>query len=222
MGRLIVTDTKIARIPYEMKETGHLLYSYEELCYYIKSRMPLWLLEKERKKLTEWVRERGVNLSDTDLLEPVEAAALILDAGNYFREEEIKDILEEMSEYENRPVAVKEKEKGDMYLAYGKLLKAFFAYEKVIAVINGEETDDFLGSLYHNKGVILSKFFYWEEAEACFQKALEIGNFDESKTSLELVRDMKEILWNQGTEPVLTVEIEEKKKEFLKEIGSLE
>lgn len=222
MGRLIVTDTNIAQVPYEMKETGHPLYSYEELCYYMKSRMPLWLLENERKGLTDWIRERGVNLPETDLLDPVKAAALILDAGNYFREDEAKDLLEEMAEYEKKAVTVREKEKGDLYLAYGKFLKAFFSYEKAIGAVDGEETTDFLASLYHNKGVILCRFFYWEEAGECFQKAIDIGGFDESEAALEFVKDMKKQEWMEGEEPLLTTEIEKKKKQFLDEIGSLE
>lgn len=219
MGRLIVTDTKIAQIPYRMKETGHPLYSYEELCYYMKSRMPLWLLENERKGLTEWIRERGVEIPETDFLNPKEAAALILEAGNYFREDETKDLLEEMEEYDDRITAVKEKEKGDLYLTYGKFLKAFFAYEKAIGAVTGEETDDFLGSLYHNKGVILSRLFYWEEAKACFQKAIEIGGFDESETAFELVKDMSRQEWKQGEETLISGAIEKKKKEFLAEIS---
>lgn len=222
MGRLIVTDTKIAQIPYQMKETGHTLYSYEELCYYMKSRMPLWLLEKERRGLTQWIRERGVDVADTDLLNPLEAAELILNAGNYFREDEVKDLLEEMKEYENKAEAVKEKEKADFYLSYGRLLKAYFSYEKALSAVTGEETDNFIGSLYHNKGVILCRFFYWQEAEECFQKASKTGALEESQRALELVKDMKKKEWKQGKEGLSFREVEEKKKEFLMEIGSLE
>lgn len=229
MGRLIVTNTKIAKVPYRMKETGHPLYTYEELCYYIKSRIPLWLLETDRKGLTDWVKERGVMLLHTDELSPAEAAEQILRAGNYLKPTEVEQVMEEIAACEKAPRMLREKEKGDLYLSYGKLLKAYFAYEKAIRdmeALEKVETDEkqipseqWQASLYHNMALIMCRFFYWEEAEGWLSKALELQETEETKIALHLVQDMKKKEWKQGKEPLLTIELERKKKEFLEELG---
>ena len=250
MGRLIVTNTKIAKVPYRMKETGHPLYTYEELCYYIKSRIPLWLLETDRKGLTDWVKERGVMLLHTDELSPAEAAEQILRAGNYLNPAEVEQVMEEIAACEKAPGMLREKEKGDLYLSYGKLLKAYFAYEKAVCGIEilektevGEmmekaetveereegkaaETDEqkipserWQASLYNNMALIMCRFFYWEEAEGWLNKAMALQETEETKIALHLVQDMKKKEWKQGKEPLLTIELERKKKEFLEELG---
>lgn len=229
MGRLIVTKTKIAKVPYRMKETGHPLYTYEELCYYIKSRIPLWLLETDRKGLTDWVKERGVMLLHTDLLSPAEAAEQILRAGNYLKPAEIEQVMEGIAACEKAPGMLWEKEKGDLYLSYGKLLKAYFAYEKAIRDMEALEkaermekpnpSKQWQASVYHNMALIMCRFFYWEEAEAWLNKAMELQETEETKTALHLVQDMKKKEWKQGKEPLLTIELERKKKEFLEELG---
>ena len=60
MGRIIVTKTKVSKIPYVLKESGNPVYSYEELCYYIRTRMPLWVEEKSLEGLTEKMKEWGL------------------------------------------------------------------------------------------------------------------------------------------------------------------
>ena len=217
MGRLIVTNTKVSKIPYCMKESGHPLYSYEELCYYMKSRMALWLEEKERVGLTEKMREWGVDTSDVDYMTPVEAADVILDAGTYIRKEEKEQLLLYMQEYDQMEEIYREKERGDLYLSYGRNRKAYLAYWNAAALLSGEEESSFKASLYHNLGIACCRFFYWKEAKRWFALALDAKDSKESRAGLELVLDMEKKGWSSDGTPVDEKKLDRKKREFLKE-----
>lgn len=218
MGKMIVTKTKIAKEPYLMKESGHLLYSYEELCYYISSRMSLWVMEKERVGMTQWLFTCGVTIEDVDLLSPDEAAEKIITAGSYFYGTEKRQILDRINKFPEFPLSYVEKDRGDYYLSYGKIKKAYFSYEKAISSMTGEEREEWRNSLYHNMGIVCCRFFYWEEAKKWLLKAQEIMGKQETKNALSLVEDMLKKEWELGESPILTIELEKKKQEFLNEL----
>lgn len=218
MGRMIVVNTKTAKVPYRMKESGHCLYSYEELCYYIYSRMTLWLMEEERVGMTSWLLSCGVEVDEVDHLSPYEAAAKILSAGTYFRVDEKRQILDKMKKYKEIPVSYIEKDKGDLYLSYGKSKKAYFAYEKASFEMTGEEGDDWKNSLYHNMGILCCRFFYWDEAKKWLQKAQEIMEKPETTNALLLVSDMLKFQWKWKGQPLEEKELEKKRLEFRNEL----
>lgn len=218
MGRMIVTNTKIAKNPYKMKESGHLLYSYEELCFYIYSRMSLWVMEKERVGMTKWLLECGITTEDVDTLSPYEAAQKILSAGSYYYGSEKKQIMGKLEKYPEFPAAYVEKDRGDLYLLYGKIQKAYFSYEKAVLSMGEQENEDWCNSLYHNFGIVCCRFFYWEEAKKWLLKALNIMERKETKNALFLVEDMLKKEWEYGESPILTIELEKKKQEFLNEL----
>lgn len=218
MGRMIVTNTKLTKEPYVMKESGHRLYSYEELCYYIYSRMPLWLLEGERVGMTSWLLGCGVKIEEIDRLSPYGAAVKILSAGTYFRLEEKRQILDRMKERENMPVSLIEKEKGDLYLSYGKMVDAYLSYEKAICSENGQEEDHWRNSLYHNMGILCCRLFYWQEAKRWLTKAQEISVRQETENALLLVADMEKIHWKREGQPLNPKKLVKKKEEFINEL----
>ena len=95
--------------------------------------------------------------------------------------------------------------------------------ERAEAAVETDEkqipSEQWQASLYHNMALIMCRFFYWEEAEGWLSKALELQETEETKIALHLVQDMKKKEWKQGKEPLLTIELERKKKEFLEELG---
>lgn len=218
MGSMIVTNTRMAKEPYEMRESGHRLYSYEELCYYIYARMPLWLLEEERVGMTSWLLGCGVKIGEIDRLSSYDAAVKILSAGTYFRLEEKRQILERMKEYKDMPVSLTAKEKGDLYLSYGKVVDAYFSYEKAIQSENGQEGDDWRNSLYHNMGILCCRLFYWQEAKKWLTKAQEIRERQETKNALLLVSDMEKFHWKREGQPLNPKKLVKKKEEFINEL----
>ncbi|MDO4555790.1 MAG: hypothetical protein Q4B70_11680 [Lachnospiraceae bacterium] len=218
MGRIIVINTKKARTPFKMKESGHLLYSYEELCYYIKARMPLWLMETNRIGLTAWIRDRGVEIEDMDTLSPIDAAKIILSAGEYYSKEETSQIVADFEQYEKITEAKREKEKGDFFLLYGRLKNAALSYEKAVCSLNGEEEESFLASLFHNRGIVCCHFFYWEAAKENFKRAYSIKESPETAAALDFTEKMEKEAWEIGGNTMLAIEIERKEKEFLDKV----
>lgn len=218
MGRMIVTKTLISKTPYIMKESGSPLYSYEELCYYIKTRMALWVEEKTREGLTEKMSEWAVPVSNLDNLSPVQAAKHILNGGTYFKAEEKEQILLMMQEYEDEEDHFVLKEKGDMYLSYGKIQKAYRLYLQASYRMNGEESAEWKASLHHNLGVVCCRFFYWKEAKNWFALAIDAKDTIESREGLELVLEMEQKGWIQDGSSVSVQRLQEKQDEFMREI----
>lgn len=217
MGRLTVTRTKVSREPYCMKESGQHLYSYEELCYYIRSRIPLWLEEETRDGLTDKMTEWGLDITEIDRLSPREAAKAIFDAGTYLKREEKDQILEQMGQYTESEQIYSEKEKGDLYLFYGKNRKAYLAYWNAITLLTEQEDAAWKASLYHNMGIVCCRFFYWKEAKKCFALALDARDSRESRIGLELVLDLEKKSWKSDGMPADESKLQFRKQEFLNE-----
>ncbi|MBE5955237.1 MAG: hypothetical protein E7253_02170 [Lachnospiraceae bacterium] len=219
MGRIIVTKTKISKTPYVMKESGNPLYSYEELCYYIKSRMALWVEEKSLEGLTEKMKEWGLTVDNLDHLSPTEAAEKIFEAGNYIKKEEIELYVSHMQMYAaNEHIAII-KDKGDLYLSYGKIRNAYQYYWQAFSQMTGEEPVEWKASLYHNFGIVCCRFFYWREAKNWFALAIDAKDSEESRAGLELVLDMEKKGWSSDGSSVNENKLLEKQLEFVREIG---
>lgn len=218
MGRIIVTKTKVSKTPYVMKESGNFIYSYEELCYYMKTRTALWVEEKTREGLSAKMEEWGIPVSSVDHLSPVEAADIIMDGGTYFKKEEKEPLLSVMSEYEKNDNLFLLKDKGDLYLSYGKIQKAYRLYWQTFYRMTGEETPEWKASLYHNLGAVCCRFFYWKEARKWFALAIDEKDTKESRIGLELVLDMEKKGWIDGGSSVKEDRLLEKQVEFIREI----
>ena len=219
MGRIIVTKTKTSKIPYVLKESDNPVYSYEELCYYIRSRMPLWVEEKSFEGLTEKMREWDVVTEPLDDLTPWEAAEKILKAGNYYKQDETDQYLSVMKMYEQNENITIIKDKGDLYLSYGKIKNAYEFYWRAVSQMTGEETPEWKASLYHNFGIVCCRFFYWREAKSWFALAIDAKDTAESRDGLEFVLDMEKKEWKNDGSSVSEKKLVEKQLEFLREVG---
>ncbi len=219
MGRLIVTRTKISKTPYVLIESGNPVYSYEELCYYIKTRTALWVEEKEFEGLTEKMEEWGVQVESLLDCDSVEAAKRIFEAGNYFRNDEVEQYISYIEECADTQDITILKDKGDLYLSYGKIRKAYEFYWKAVSRMTGEETQGWKASLYHNFGIVCCRFFYWKEAKNWFALAIDAKDTEESRIGLELVLDMEKKGWTSDGTSVSDKMLAEKQREFVLEIG---
>ncbi len=218
MGRLIVTSSVVSETPFYMKKSGHPLYSYEELCYYIRTRMGLWMEEMTREGLTEKMQEWNVPVKDLDFLSPLEAAERIMEAGTYFGTDEKEQMFQYMQEYDQIEERFREKEKGDLYFDYGKSRGAYLAYWKAVSALQGDEDKDFRASLYHNMAVICCRFFYWKEAKNWFALALNEKDTEESRIGLELVIDMEKKGWSMDGKPADPEKLHRHEETFLAEL----
>jgi len=219
MGRMIVTKTKISKIPYIMRESGNPLYSYEELCYYIRTRMALWVEEKTLEGLSDKMAEWGLLVEPLDSLSPIEAARKIFEAGSYYKKDEIEQYLSVMGVYARNENITIIKDKGDLYLSYGKIRNAYEFYWRAVSKMSGEETPEWKASLFHNFGIVCCRFFYWKEAKSWFALAIDAKDTEESRNGLEFVLDMEKKGWIMEGSSVSEKKLVEKQLEFVREIG---
>ena len=219
MGRLIVTRTNISKTPYVLTESGNPVYSYEELCYYMKTRTALWVEEKVFEGLTEKMKEWGVSVESLAGCTAVDAARRIFASGNYFRKDEAEQYLIYMEECADSEDITILKDKGDLYLSYGKIRKAYEFYWRAVSHMKGDETPEWKASLYHNFGIVCCRFFYWKEAKNWFALAIDAKDTEESRIGLELVLDMEQKGWTSDGTSVSDKKLMEKQLEFVREIG---
>lgn len=186
---IVVCKTKTAANPYTFLNTKIQVYSYEELCYYIFNNMVLVGRDDLESRLSEWVRnelempeladridlmlEKNVYLQDM-MLE-------ILTYGDYYGSDEIKEFMAECKRVRTLKPYELDKKRADSYMMYRHYIKAVTIYDDIIYYKESQgEYDDFLGNIYHNKGVALAGNLQLEEAKDCFIRAFSLNKNNES------------------------------------------
>lgn len=200
---VIVAKGKVASKPYEMPYTGQRIYSIEELCCYIynniytinedffQSSLPTWLTEELDMpvlsvKLAYMIEEEhGIK----DLV------VAILCSCDYYKEEEIRDIVKILDEITSLPVYLKKKIKADNYLRAGRYGKSLQEYRKLLHgsfAINFKPEE--YGNIMHNQGIAHFYTSSFDEAMADFKEAYSRNH------NIQSVRHYLWILLMQGKE----------------------
>lgn len=188
MSKIILCTSKEAANPFIFLNTKVEINNYEELCFYIYNNTVLISKSALSDKLFDWIRDeidmpelaaKLVAMSNKtsfaqDLL--VE----ILNAGDYYEPEEIKTYVEAWQKYRRLTASQRKKLKADGYLGYRRYIKAASIYDDIIA--NREDISDkeFLGNVYHNRGVAAANNLDKEDAKSYFLKAYELNHNEES------------------------------------------
>ncbi len=184
MGHAIYCETKEATAPYIFVNTRIPVYSYEEVCYYIFHHPSMISYEILGSEFRQWVKEKlGMEALAEELgsLAEEEADLLsylrcFLQAANYYSKQEVALFFEHVKEEAKLPKALQLKKQADSFLSFQKYVRAIRLYD---AILKTEEMDQELtGSIYHNKGVALSKNFELTAASDCFLKAYECAPND--------------------------------------------
>lgn len=177
---VIVGKGKVANRPYRMPYTDGQVYSIEELCYYIYNNiytinedffqpaLPAWLTEELdmsvlSSKLAYMIEEEhGIK----DLV------VAVLCSCDYYKEEEIRRIVEILDEITNLPIYKRKKMKADNYLRAGCYGKSLYEYRKLLHgsfAINF--TPEEYGDILHNQGIAHFYISSFEEAMEDFKEA---------------------------------------------------
>ena len=189
MSGIIICKTKTADNPYTFLNTKMSVFSYEELCYYIFNNMVLVGKDDLTDRLTAWLREElGVyDLADkVDTLNQKNAyiqdiMVEILTFGEFYGTEEIKEFLGECKRIRTLKPYELDKKRADSYMMYKHYIKADAIYDEIIEYKEShDEFDEFLGNIYHNKGVALAGNLQLEEAKECFIRAFSLNKNNES------------------------------------------
>lgn len=195
MSKLILCTTKTAETPFTFLNTKVEIYTYEELCFYIYNNTVLISRSVLSDKLFDWIRtELGMEEVADKLVGLMNKTAYvqdilieILNAGDYYTVDEIKEYTETWQKYRKLNKLQKAKLKADGYLAYRRYIKAATFYDDIIDEIingNGEGYDPvFLGNLYHNRAVASANNMDLDDAKAFFMKAYELNDNPDSLKS---------------------------------------
>lgn len=177
---VIVGKGKVAKKPYKMPYTDKIIYSIEELCYYIynniyainedffQSSLPTWL--KEEVDMSALAVKLAYMIEEEHGIKDLVVAVLC--SCDYYKEKEVRDIVQILDEIANLPLYKKKKIKADNYLRAGRYGKSLVEYRKLLHgsfAINF--TPDEYGDLIHNQGIAHFYTSSFEEAMEDFKEA---------------------------------------------------
>lgn len=186
MRESIVCIGKTAENAYCFPETGAEIYSYEELCYYLSSHMICYLYTLPEEELLYYIRdELGLEklyrqlakLTDVDRDQMKYFSALFRE-GNYYSEEEIRQILDEYRNLKNAPYPMQCKWLGDEYLNAGRAAMAVHSYREALKQDSLDKEES--GAVYHNMGIAFARLFRFGDAKIHFVKAYQFRGDEES------------------------------------------
>lgn len=186
MRESVVCVGRTGKEPYRFPETGVSVFSYEEICYYLSSHMICYIYTLPEEELLQYIRnELGLEklyrqlskLTDPDRDQMKYFSALFRE-GNYFSEDEIREILDEYRDLKNTPYPLQCKEMGDMLLNAGRAAMAIHYYKEALkpGTMGRIET----GAAYHNMAIAQSRLFRFEDAKIDFVKAYQYAGDEES------------------------------------------
>ena len=206
MKETIVCKGEIGKKPYRFPETGTLIYSYEELCYYLSSHMLCYLYTLPEEELLIYIRDelkldklyrQLVRLDDPNRDQMKYFAALFRE-GNYYSEDDIRRILDNYRVLKNTPYPMQCKWIGDMYLNAGRSSMAAFYYREALKF---ETLDsEAMGNVYHNMAIAKARLFRFEDANVDFLKAFRYGGAEDSLFYYYCIVAMSEGLQRAGEE----------------------
>lgn len=188
-GGIILCSAKESERPYRIPGTDVLVYSMEELCYYLYHHIYFLSREMFTITLAEWMQEEfgmtetakklGRLLSEKCSLKDL--IVTILCSVDYYVENEIRSLVHIMEELDQLSQVKKSKMKADCLLNEGKINEAFEEYQ---SVIQREEILEFsteeYGNLLHNMALCYAQMDSMNEAKEAFLEAYEKNHHKES------------------------------------------
>lgn len=179
MGNVIYCETKETTAPFIFANTRIAVYSYEEVCYYIFHHPSMMSMDNFGAEFTEWLKEKLHMEELADSLEKLEASECtlltyletLLLAANYYDKHEVALFFERLKTEQSLPKSLQLKKQADSFLDFHKYVRAIRIYDDVLKQ-EGLEAE-FRSTIYHNKGVALSKNFELKPALKCFKMAYE-------------------------------------------------
>ncbi len=178
--------------PFVFQRIGLQAYCMEELCYILTKNAYLLDHSIVSRELVLWIeKECGLKELAGELFEQVNRqvsesvfVGTILEYVGFFSEEVIQETKRILSEGASLDVYEKRRVRADHFLKQGKIRQALQEYERLedeIPYQNGTAGDrETLAKVHHNKGVLLTQMFLFEEASQEFYLAYQIGGSEES------------------------------------------
>lgn len=163
--------------PFIFKETSQKIYSFEGLVYCCYNQ---WIDACEVLDTTEFLRFISeVLIQDSLHIELIQVLKLdlpnsfkllkIFELSNCFNEEQLRILNKEIQLWEDKPVQLKFKTRGDNAFKQKKYVKALDYYKQA-------QVQSFDPIVEHNIGVTYLQLYFFQEAEDALKRALEASN----------------------------------------------
>ena len=179
MRESLICIGKIGEKGYYFEDTGIQIFSYEELCYYLKRHMICYIHTLPGEDLLVYLRDelgleklykQLIRLMDPEK-DQMKYFSTLFREGHYFNEEEIRDILDEYRSLMNAPVYLQRKWMGDLLVSAGRSARAIECYK--VALEEHEVSLEDTGRIYHNAGIAEARLFRFQNAKINFIKAYQ-------------------------------------------------
>ncbi len=207
----IVCKGDLAKVPYVIPVSEVPVYSLEELCYYIYNNIYNVTEQFFDERLTVWLSEqvhceslaekmKGLIQRHHDVKDLV---VTLLCSCDYYREEEVRALVEVMGKISHLPPHQKGKIQADAYLDAGKYGKSLQEYKKIFCgKLAGQFTAEEYGNLLHNQAIAQFYVSSFQEAARGFQEAYARNHREESLDQYlyMLLIDEKEDLFEKECE----------------------
>ena len=180
MGGLRICRYRQAQRPYYIKKISTNIFTMEELCFFLYNNMALVDDSVMNEDLFTWLEEEiGLRRLAGILRQNVQGGAsyrklvtIVMEQTAYCTSAQLKNLINRMSEDENKPASQMMKAVGDRMLSNGRYEKAIREYSGVLRMRKRDnQTDDFVSAVYHNMGVAYGRLFHYTEAAQCFAMA---------------------------------------------------
>ncbi len=183
MGSIILCHKKKARQPYEITRIHRLIYTMEELCYYLCSYLYLVDYTIMNEKLCDWLEQeldlaelaaslrQNLNQSGS----PEQFVITILAHSSIYTMGELQRVQDLLDKLKNQKPVEKQKHKADSLLKSGGIRQAISIYQAILQ----ERSDDsveksFYGKVYACLGAAYGRLFLYREAAEMYEKAYEM------------------------------------------------
>ncbi|MFW6015442.1 MAG: tetratricopeptide repeat protein [bacterium] len=174
MSRIILCETKEAKKPYVFSLTNVEISSIEEFCYYCYHNYERLIIEDFPKSdFLNWLKDEiGFSevdniINQKDNVSSTKKLYQIIKSVDYFSKEELSELNNRFSEWDNLSQREKLEKRGDLSLQHYKYKEALSYYKKAVALEPSPK-------IYHDLGVIYMNFFQFEVAVDYFTASLEI------------------------------------------------
>jgi len=176
--------------PLFFKETSQKIYSFEGFVYYCYNH---WLEACEVFGTAEFFRFISEVLIHDNLQTEINQALKLnninsfkllklLELSGFFKDEELRILEKEMKEWEEKPLYLRFKLRGDDAFRHKKYVKALELYKQA-------QVHEFDPIVEHNMGVTYLQLHFFQEAEECLISALEAC--DKIEIHLNIIKLLK-------------------------------
>ena len=176
-----------AKEGYKPEYMGIVVYSLEELCYFIKDNA--FILDESfmKESLGVWLaKECGLKELGDDIRKAARKKismksfiGILMDYAGFFSKEEEEEIFNALAENGKKNIYEKKKARADALTQRGQYGNAIKEYRKLLHIIP-ERQIVLRGETYHGLGVCLARLFYFTEAGELFLLAYEMTGRYES------------------------------------------